>query len=455
MKVAGPEELLERCLEEAEKLSDPRILVCLGHLAQIAWVSFSNKTQTACIRFAGGRYRIDFSPIFVAGCLETSADALFVLLHEIGHKIHGDLLRVEDFNGSELRKNAANIVADIRINGELCRLFFPQGVPLLGKLYDEDKTGALLLLPPFMLLRKGAWEEAAAVPREDVIKAAKRRFRRAGRKPADADALARWYVEAWLTPASHQGLLDRLLEILGDEEAPCFLGEHEPGEDPELADWGDLFSKEAGKGDEEEEDEIVPVLPTQRATELHERIRRALEPDTRNPRQVFAVTNERGVVPGSGRREAFLQAAGVWPVFFESAMPARVDDEQRVHVYIDVSGSTSEAQPVLYGLVVHLGELVGQPVYLFSNTVAPVSLKELRDGKRKSTGGTDFDCIVNHAVRNRFRKVLVVTDGYGGLEPQSHVKLRRERVRVYLLLTTDCDWCPLKEHARETWRLRV
>jgi hypothetical protein len=109
-----------------------------------------------------------------------------------------------------------------------------------------------------------------------------------------------------------------------------------------------------------------------------------------------------------------------------------------VHIYLDVSGSTMDFQRLFFGLTLRLGDRIGSPVYQFSNAVAAVSLAELLEGRCETTGGTDFDCVVRHALEHDFARILVVTDGEGPpLDDGLRARAAARGLRVFAVLTTE------------------
>ena len=140
-------------------------------------------------------------------------------------------------------------------------------------------------------------------------------------------------------------------------------------------------------------------------------------------------------MPWPGRRENLWLAQGLWPVFFKPPTITVDQDYLRPHVYIDVSGSTRQHQPLIYGLIAHLSDLIGQPVYLFSNTVVEASLQDIRKGRVTTTGGTDFDCVMEHALKNHFRKLILITDGCAEMNENSRAKVRSGEIEAFLVLT--------------------
>ena len=225
--------LLEAALKHAWELKDRDMAWALGHLGGIADVRFSREVETACIRRRGDRYAILFSPDFAKRYLTAAPDALFVLLHEIFHKIHGDLNRDWIADAGPVGKLVANIVADARINSALCRRFFPEGPEVLDRLYGGGGFPGLLLLSPQGLHRsqggRGAppeWDGVAtSAGRKALNRLAERALQSGGANEGSA-ALASWYVDAWTHSGSFQNLFERLRLYFGDEPEVLLLGDH-------------------------------------------------------------------------------------------------------------------------------------------------------------------------------------------------------------------------------------
>jgi hypothetical protein len=168
-----------------------------------------------------------------------------------------------------------------------------------------------------------------------------------------------------------------------------------------------------GDGGEEVSDLIVSVLRVKKSVKTE--LLRAFQ--TRSSmnmlRQFFTVqVEQRSMVPTSmSRREAQLMAMGMTPVFFTTRNPAReVLAGMGIDMYIDVSGSVYDALPLMIGVFRQMrGDI--KTVNVFSNTVDEIPIDDFIRGKLKSTGGTDFNCVVKHAVEKGYKKVMVFTDG--------------------------------------------
>ena len=141
-------------------------------------------------------------------------------------------------------------------------------------------------------------------------------------------------------------------------------------------------------------------------------------------------------LPVLSRRTAVLQALGQRPLLFDGPVPwpRHIHAGERVHVYLDVSGSMDAVKGALYGAILDCQSHVHRTVHLFSTKVADISLGELRQGVCKSTGGTDIACVARHMQSNRIRRALIVTDGWVGTPRGSHREtLAKARLAVAFL----------------------
>jgi hypothetical protein len=148
------------------------------------------------------------------------------------------------------------------------------------------------------------------------------------------------------------------------------------------------------------------------------------------------------VLPNWRDRHAFSREA------MQGAAPLLYRDEGRhtrprwlpqdtAHVYIDVSGSMSEALPWLAAAMDPLQRRGLCRLYAFSTIVDPVKKGALADGKVKSTGGTDIRCVCKHMLgfpKNLTpRKVVILTDGMTGTPTKADADaLKARRVCVHV-----------------------
>lgn len=138
-------------------------------------------------------------------------------------------------------------------------------------------------------------------------------------------------------------------------------------------------------------------------------------------------------IPGFARRSLVQRALGFEPLLHSGQLQWRRSTRtgERVHVYLDVSGSMDGVKSALYGAVLDCQELVHPTVHLFSTRVADIGLNELRRGLCHSTGGTDIGCVAEHMATNRVRRALLVTDGWVGTPTgQHHTTLAATKLAV-------------------------
>jgi hypothetical protein len=141
------------------------------------------------------------------------------------------------------------------------------------------------------------------------------------------------------------------------------------------------------------------------------------------------------------RRAGVARELGATPLLYRSELEDRRGrHDGAAHVYLDVSGSMDPWIEDLYGALARLGRRVAPDVNLFSTRVETVPLRALRDGVRTTTGGTDVRCVLEHALKGRARRVLIVTDGYVGEAPQELTRAARTRGLEIRVLLTPGGW---------------
>jgi hypothetical protein len=446
---ACPKRVLEIVAREALRRNRGALYFALSHLSQVGRVGFSSKVSSACLRLKGGEFRMEFSREFLRRFVRTPADLLHLVVHEVSHKIEGDLRRPID---AGVPTPLANLAADLRVNAEIEATLLGKTPGYFERLYARDRFPENLLLPPRMLtgLKR-------SVSRELLEPICRERFR-AARHPAQA---ARIYLATWLDRPSFDALLSALGELLLTPEQLAeirWLGEHQHGEElaeeevSRLRGWLNEHACAGHGGSLEIDSTEAPPVP-QDSAPFYEAVRLALVEDPASPRMRPRTTQARGVLPHSGRRDAYLLAAGHWPGLFVYPSPSLDADEQRVHVYVDGSFSTRSQWGKLYGLILHLREEIGDVVWAFSNQVAAVNVDDLRSGRVPTTGGTDFDCVAEHALARGHRTILVMTDGEAPLDAELARYLRESATSIFLILTQSTGSSPLIPVASRHWNL--
>ena len=473
MKVKNAQELLDIALNNAWERDDRDLGWLLSQLAGVSDVEFSDEIETACIKKSGNRYMIRFSKSFVEKYLATPDDILFVLLHEIMHKVRGDLLRDMKLRGP-VDHQVANIAEDMLINAELCARFFPEPPALFGAIYDCERFPDIMLTPPPVLLKDatdsengmplksmievlGNWDEIGKMGwnsneimhglhlyisdyfenLRDLPEPQETNGPSCGYGP-DREALSDTYGLTWFLffQMDVASIYNHIRPFFPQELQILLIGNHED-KDCDIPGWDEAFGQNGGHSDKTQDEEIDLDVPYQYVSKVARLLKQAIDADPMNPLEAMLYQPDKSVIPWVGRRESLWLSNGIWPVFFNTPTFSKDLDHVRPHIYIDVSASTKEYQPMIYGLVHHLFDIIGEPIYLFSNKVAEASLEDICKGRMKTTGGTDFDCVIEHAAKNRFQKIVVITDGFADMNASNRRKVTEGEMELHLVLTGD------------------
>ena len=134
------------------------------------------------------------------------------------------------------------------------------------------------------------------------------------------------------------------------------------------------------------------------------------------------------IIPADLTRSDLLQiCTGSYPFFFSK----RVHDvkKAKVNIYIDVSGSCDSYIDWMYGCILDLTRIAEIRCFLFSNKVVEISMEDIRKGKIVTTGGTDFDCIIEHSLLpeniTEVKKSIIFTDGCAHLSADLMIKAKK------------------------------
>lgn len=138
-----------------------------------------------------------------------------------------------------------------------------------------------------------------------------------------------------------------------------------------------------------------------------------------------------------GLRDIFNLARGIHPWMFQNEVEVQ-SGSGGLAVYVDVSGSFHSWIPYAVGVVDSISEYVDR-MYQFSNKIAETNIQDLRKKNVRiiTTRGTDFDCVVRHAVDNKFNKIILITDGYAEVNDEDLRILAEQHIdKVLVILIT-------------------
>ena len=138
--------------------------------------------------------------------------------------------------------------------------------------------------------------------------------------------------------------------------------------------------------------------------------------------------------PTRDRRAFAQQQNGLLIPIYQGELIERVHSRQKVHLYIDVSGSMNIYRQDIVRGVLSCQKEIDAEVYLFSTKVIPIALEELKKGRLRSTNGTDIQCVVDHIEEAQAEAVVVLTDGYVG-HPSHRDQQKLNHCNIQVVLT--------------------
>ncbi|MSP46895.1 MAG: hypothetical protein EXQ83_13860 [Xanthobacteraceae bacterium] len=426
----------------AERILDcfPGGTYALSALLRLLDIVESETVPTAAVE-CRVQPRLLINPKFVKTHARTSEKLLMLVMHELHHVLLGHTTLFPTIT------SVHNFIFDSVINGIICRMFPAQEyTSFLTDYYDAARFPECLLRPP------PGWPDRAQTPKGILDLGAPH-------VAVVRDVHAALYSD---TGASYQEVFKVLPRLVPKDviKGVPLLGGHGEG------------SSTAGKLEDRSpvlfdivrsivEHWPQPPDPIQ-GRSLADILRISAIQATRSPsnrallRKLIhkvAGSNSTGAIrrvcpdqvaaptpiPALDRRSAVMRSLGYEPLLQVGAVPWRrtIRTGERVHVYMDVSGSMEAVKKSLYGAVLDCREYVHPTVHLFSTTIADISLDELRRGVCKSTGGTNIACVASHMARNRVRRSLIVTDGWVGTPRGQHrTTLADSKLAVAFLGTT-------------------
>ncbi len=394
----------------------PSAVYGLPALMQLSEIVESTTVPTAAVE-CSARPRMLINPEFVARHAETPEKLVMLVMHELHHIILGH---------TRLFPRATmldNLVFDAVINSMLCGLIRERASrALFVDFYDHAKFPACLLRPPpgWHPFTDGTTAEALASPKMRHL----------------AELHRRLYTREGVTC---QELREALAPCAAECQSATLLGDHRPLGAGSSSD-GDLETKSAELLQQLRE--IVCGWPLSTLTNIActlghfiESVRVEVRPPGRRSqlvRLLRSVAGPRGTakhsiltermrhvespIPQFDRRTTVLLGLGQRPTLYRHEIKStrRSPGGERVHVYLDVSGSMSQVISSLYRAAIDCEHFVHPKVHLFSTQVADVTIADLRRGVCSTTGGTSIECVAHHVRENRVRRAVLVTDGYVG-----------------------------------------
>jgi VWA domain containing CoxE-like protein len=449
-----------RCRSLADQILDcfPSGTYALSGLLRLLDIVESRDIATAAVE-CRVQPRLLMNPDFIAAQAETPEKLMMLVMHELHHVLLGHTTLFRRLTPVD------NFVFDAVINGLICRMFpEPAYTALLTDYYDDALFPHCLLRPPpgwspRTTNRHGVASGIQALP-------SRRRQRAADLHEALYSASGASYKEVF-------DALPRVVTLRGVSKV-ALLGDHRQdgsgsadghleARAPMLLDavrdlverWPQPPSPLHGRSLADliqTRSQRVVSVPAYRA-QLRRLIHRiATAQSGSGYRTGLTSMNVESAVPSGQRRTLVLQSLGQQPLLHPTNVPflQQRSASDRVHIYVDVSGSMDRWIPHLYGAVLDCRELIHPTVHLFSTKVVDVCLRELKGAVVHSTGGTEIDCVIRHMAEHRVSRAVLLTDGATG-KPSSEGAGVLTRIRIGIALTsTDPTYNDLAGYADHT-----
>ena len=380
--------------------------------------------------------RLLINPVFVAKHAPTSEKLLSLVMHELHHVLLGHTTLFPRAT------RVQNFVFDAVINGLVCRMFPQRGhTALFTDYYDADAFPQCLLRPP----KGGPYDVAADIPLKLLKGGETPKAGTLAALPEETRALVNevhtaLYSEGGATYQEVYELLPTLIDERAVEGVPL-IGGHGEGGDGQLEEKSPVLfdivrsiveqwpqPPDPIRGRSLADVLAASIVAPQRAVSNRGLLRTLIcKVAGQKVRGVVRRTRLEGAaittaVPQNTRRSVVLHALGHEPLLHTGSIAHRrlTPSGERVHVYLDVSGSMDGIKSALYGAVLDCEDLVNPTIHLFSTRVADISAAELRRGVCQSTGGTSITCVASHMQQNAVRRAVIITDGWVGQPKGAH-----------------------------------
>lgn len=139
-------------------------------------------------------------------------------------------------------------------------------------------------------------------------------------------------------------------------------------------------------------------------------------------------------VPRGGDRRALCRLYSgqeLMPFFTHPAANPVLND--RIHVFLDVSGSMSRELSYMARMLAENRDSIHTPVWGFSTFVTEIEIGPGETLKYKSSGGTSIKPVFDWIRKNRISNAVILTDGYfEKITPEITEGIRTERVQFVI-----------------------
>lgn len=427
--------------------------IAIASFMRIADVVVDKNTPTAHIKL-DGIPEIHINPDFVQEYATTPEHQFILIYHELMHMI----LR----HGTRIRCKNDNIIADAIINAMICTQY-PQAryTRFFTNFYDAREFPQNLLRPYSGFKRSSIKRKYRKLYSYSGISwfDLKRLFESMEKDRKDKGQ-EDWKFPILLgdhsnsdAPNSHS---DEILEPIADKMEQSIRNAIEDEIAKEQSKLRSKFYRRSNCDYDKLEKELSKIKTQGYGRSVFLRSISVLKKKIEKRREIEKALMEHAKQSNSSRIETVLKgmfpriplmtpipnyrdrygivadAAGVYRPFYKN--PLLPKDYGVCSIYLDVSGSMGNYVKLVYRVANDCKDYLDDKIYLFSNVISAITKDELLKGVVKSTGGTDFDIIINHMEKNKIKKSIIFTDGGAKINNQSLQKISKNGMKIVAVI---------------------
>lgn len=440
----SPYRLLTKIFETSSVFLTPVVNYLKYNFLTKSEVRWGEETKTAAITFEDEKPVIILNKDFVKS-IKNTEDLLFVFIHEVMHYIRGDLFRGDAFKNRDI----LNLAADILVNRDIYHNVFQFEPEFLWNFLKPEKDPfSLLRMPPWMIDDSGEiyW---TGKKRKLFIKAIKN----FGKNPHEwISEFAKIYNLLQAGGLTLNELYDFIVRFLGGVKYVFIMISGIPGDRKKIALPFPHTKTWQGKG----------VLNKQRIKKEKIKLRKVLE-ISRELREIIYYSGDEyskiermikssGVLPLPSRKETLLISNDVFPLFYPNSYYTKIMHNEKLHVYLDVSGSMKEELSYIFHFLLSIKDLWGKTLKGFSTELVDLTLENIKKGAFRSTGGTDLNLPLYDAIKNRKKKILIITDLIGRMSRNLITRAKQNNIKIYVLLFHPRFGSPISGREFQNWK---
>ena len=398
-----------------QDLIEENPLACSA-LFKLSAINFTDKVDTMAVSIAASpvlKINLDFCRQY----LLNETDVKAVLLHEFLHVL---LLHTEKY---KCNSPLLNICLDAIINAIIYRIQGLEYAGFFARFYKWEKLSFLLrpqngessLEPEWMAVHKRIYEGKYGA--DDL-------YELLNHLRSKMDSSMYSDVVLLGNHTKEQG-------VVSDEVSEILEGIMQKMNGVKIWNKSNLFSH--GSKVDKESLEIEKYSQHQWDSSVIAVLKKCLLPVKKKKPVLMSGQISSPVLTGSDKRSLskFIWS-GLLPFSITESSQMQLCPEEKVHIYLDVSGSMENEINRLVNVLFHFKRFIKRPLWVFSDEVKEAFFINERL-EYDTSYGTCIEPVFEHIRLNKIRKALIVTDGYvDAINDEMLQGLNRSAIQVLL-----------------------